>query len=957
MKTHQVFLLFLSFLLLGLQSLNGQELNADFFEKQRDLLDLNRFSEVKAAVAEPLQNSLLDPEDRARLLLLQSVAEIGLSTFELNEGRVAKLQSAIQALTEAEQLIASIPDSLSVLPMGLLMAEATLVVSLGNPEHISEQQIEQLARRIALLEKRPSTPEKQELLLRAKLNLSQLMIIKSAIAEAPLLEVEAFIKTFKEEAEAHFDREHNITASLENNLGYVCLYSGRFAEARDYFICALDIWETIFPADHFRIGDGYDNLAYALMRVNDYEAGERAYKKGLAIRKLNYPAGHVKIAHSSNNLGLLAFESKKYHEAALYLKNTLKVYKQTPGIPAHEMQICLHNLATTLGMLGRVEEALPYHYAAIQAAQKIPHSKLLQAKALEGVAQTFRHNLYFDSAVVYVNKSMKVVGFSPGNVGEFMGNLSLDQLNSMPSMCFAKGQLYLQMYVQRVENLNYLDSAWTYCMYGWDFLRLQQMSFGDFSEKYNILERTALIPCHISVIGNTLDLDSGHDPGYLEKAFLSMEMPHATLLGDLFHQSLNADSTFQRYAYINELFPFSEMPGYKELQRRLFAQNPDASVIEYVVCDGSLLTMVMTPDSLYFHHEGSTGLEAQVEAFRLAIQQSDKAAIADLGYRLYDRLIAPLDSQLSGKHIYIIPDHYLHNLPFETLLTTEIKPENNYSDFPFWIKKNSISYGPSIQFLTIFEEQPSSRHPRMIAVCPTDEEAASLGLLSFTGAESLLRDLAHNFGAHTLLGKSASEEKVKANWDQYSIIHLAMHVAYNQENALRAYMQLYPDRRAGHNGRFYFDELLDQSKVSDLVVLQGCGSDLGSDLKGEGVVSLAAGLSYTGCPSFIASLWEIDETASSALYKVFYDKLTKGKNKAEALREAQLEMIASHQLLASDASYSAAPMYWAGIHLTGNTQALFNRTERPNTLWGMLLGGSVLLLGFFFFRRKNKTKS
>ena len=70
-----------------------------------------------------------------------------------------------------------------------------------------------------------------------------------------------------------------------------------------------------------------------------------------------------------------------------------------------------------------------------------------------------------------------------------------------------------------------------------------------------------------------------------------------------------------------------------------------------------------------------------------------------------------------------------------------------------------------------------------------------------------------------------------------------------------------------------------------------------------------------GAQSVVSTLWEVEDRATAKFMIDFYRQLGKGEGKAEALRQAQLDMLHS----------GAPPYYWAGFELVGEpTGGLFN---------------------------------
>jgi CHAT domain-containing protein len=98
---------------------------------------------------------------------------------------------------------------------------------------------------------------------------------------------------------------------------------------------------------------------------------------------------------------------------------------------------------------------------------------------------------------------------------------------------------------------------------------------------------------------------------------------------------------------------------------------------------------------------------------------------------------------------------------------------------------------------------------------------------------------------------------------------------------------------------------------SDLVVLSGCETALGKNIRGEGIVGLTRGFIYAGARRVVASLWQIDDRATAELMKRFYELMLKdkGMSPAAALREAQIYI--------SKKVNWKRPYYWAAFTIQG----------------------------------------
>jgi len=103
----------------------------------------------------------------------------------------------------------------------------------------------------------------------------------------------------------------------------------------------------------------------------------------------------------------------------------------------------------------------------------------------------------------------------------------------------------------------------------------------------------------------------------------------------------------------------------------------------------------------------------------------------------------------------------------------------------------------------------------------------------------------------------------------------------------------------------------------------------------EGVLSIAHSFAYAGCPSVIMSLWQIDEKTSAGIIEDFYNNLSDEMPKSDALRLAKLNYLkkAKNEL--------AAPYFWAGMVLVGNTDPI---EKTSHNFWWWLVPVILIIL-------------
>jgi CHAT domain-containing protein/tetratricopeptide (TPR) repeat protein len=153
----------------------------------------------------------------------------------------------------------------------------------------------------------------------------------------------------------------------------------------------------------------------------------------------------------------------------------------------------------------------------------------------------------------------------------------------------------------------------------------------------------------------------------------------------------------------------------------------------------------------------------------------------------------------------------------------------------------------------------------------------------------------------------------KPELGQYRYVHIATH---GLSNSLRPelsgiVLSLVDERGADQDGFLRAHEVFDLRLPAEMVVLSGCQTGLGKEIKGEGLVGLTRGFMYAGAARVMASLWEVNDQATSHLMARLYQGFL-GKRRlspAAALREAQIS-------LWRDKPWSS-PYYWAAFTLQG----------------------------------------
>jgi CHAT domain-containing protein len=202
--------------------------------------------------------------------------------------------------------------------------------------------------------------------------------------------------------------------------------------------------------------------------------------------------------------------------------------------------------------------------------------------------------------------------------------------------------------------------------------------------------------------------------------------------------------------------------------------------------------------------------------------------------------------------------------------------------------------------------QPASGTPPARARTASASTLA-LSRLPFSRAEADAIGALAPGAVTTFVGAAATRERVVGGaLADYRFVHFATHTIVNQDVPSLTSLVLSLVDRTGHarDGTVMLPDVYDMTLDADVVVLSGCQTALGKDIRGEGPIGLARAFMYAGTPRVVASLWPVDDLATAELMKRFYHgMLVDKRTPAAALQAAQQELAATRRW--------RSPYFWA----------------------------------------------
>lgn len=385
---------------------------------------------------------------------------------------------------------------------------------------------------------------------------------------------------------------------------------------------------------------------------------------------------------------------------------------------------------------------------------------------------------------------------------------------------------------------------------------------------------------------------------------------------------------------------------------RKYLLAPGGQLLSYVHAGDHLYALVLGQKRAELVRIDAMGLGQVLDDLRSSITTRNAEAYATHAHAAYNLVFAPVAELLPSPELRIIPDAELGSVNFETLLS---KPGMKDFKEHLLIQQYTISYLSSATTALQFADGATGRAKGTLAIAPgftddvkqvyraqvkdtaeMDRRFLTFVRQPFTMGTALA--LAKSEGATVVTGTAATEGAFTSQAGAYGVLFLGTHAEMNPKAPMYSRLVLSKDgdgTDGGGDGYLHAYEIYALDLKAQLAVIAACESGNGKVEPGEGVRSLGSSFAYAGCPSLVASLWNIDEKASAQIMSGFFKHLEHGMPKHEALRRAKLEFLATAQ------GELALPYYWAGLVLSGDVRPV-QGPEQVRWLWWALAGIALI---------------
>jgi len=736
--------------------------------------------------------------------------------------------------------------------------------------------------------------------------------------------------------------EKNLSYTTLTNLGFCYQNIGNINKAEEYYLKAIHTIQNTYSDDNLWLALHYGNYAQFLAQQNRHEEALSYFQKALAINLKNFGEKNPQTSESYNHIGQF-YHQKRHYEQALhfYQKALLSIADQFNDTSYSANPTIEHVLSKT-----HLLEVLKNKALALSELAKQKNDPELYQQSIHTFARAIETSNKIRTGYLNEQSKLQLVQNTEEIIAKAIeASYQAFQLDNQPQFL-----QYAFRFIESGKSAVLLEAI----------KGNQALTIGNIpdslKQKENQIEKEIFNYEELIYEENKLENPNPKKMAYWNKNLFALKENYAALIALL----------EQQYPEYHNLKYNQEIVSLHFVQKKLAANEV---LLEYSYSRDKLFCLLVSKEGTKLYEtDVNDEFKKNLDFLLGALSNNnfsnhtlnDFNQFQESSFYLYQKLIAPFNKELNHKKLIIVPDHKLAYLPFDILIE-KITPSMriNYSQQAYLIRKHPLSYSYSATLLFEKEQQSKTAKKRLSAFAPTYDNLENLTHTAFSirqqyreklfplkGIKEEAKNVTQIIGGDAYLGFEASEETFKTVAPDYDILHLAMHTIIDDENPMYSKMAFTQKNDTLEDGLLNTYEIYSMKLNCRMSVLSSCNSGSGKLQRGEGVISLARGFIYAGCPSIIMTLWTVEDKSGVDLMTSFYENLKTGQNKTEALRQAKLDFLENADPL------KAHPYFWAGYVVIGDDTPLFTNYKKYLIAVGVFI--IIAIFAYFFFLRRRK---
>lgn len=772
---------------------------------------------------------------------------------------------------------------------------------------------------------------------------------------------------------------------LYNSLGAIYFESANYHQAKNYFERALQALKTNTDDDQEAFVSIKSNIANCLLRLKQYDSALYIYK---SLTSYNIQPNIIR-----QNTAHTYFELGQYDSA-------LSLYKKLPVQYGFNRVKVLNDIGRIYMNRGQWQQAESVFDSAIAVNKKI--SAVIKNKE-EALAYLYRSWLaerqgLTDEAItwcnealreIHVNFKLKKIEDIPADVSQSVSPIILfDILHTKASLLYKKYKTSGQQKLLKASLQAYKKAILTAKFIKKNFDNDEATIF--FTENYKSIYSEAIQIAHEAV-----RLDDNHLDDYIffienykgrvlyhnlqniqlksnaripdsvkrrEKdikqmmAFYTSRINNSTVekdAGQFQHRVIELQVELSRLQKQYEqdtaynLYRYQTEENESTISFIQSAIDNETALISYFIQDSVVYVLAINKrnaelkkiraDSSFYRNIRIF----QQEAFQYT--EGRRYNGYETSVKLYKSLIYPIEKITGSCSKWaIIPDGILFYLPFEAL-TKDIKTRD------YVVLSKTVSYHYSLALLLKknthhYGDNKSAGSVAFAPYCASDEKivASKLSVLPYSNQE------VSTLGRNIYKALDATKQKFIQTASQHPLIHLATHASLGTDSSAN-WIQFYPSDSTNINNKLFVHEIynLDLHKA-ELVILSACETAAGSEISGEGLLSLSRAFIYAGSDGIISTLWKTEDRVTAYLMQRLHNHLQNNISPETALQLAKKDLLDDTNI----GSQYKTPNYWANFIYVGK---LHKEQPASSYIWWIIIP-CLLAITAIFFKDENRKK-
>jgi CHAT domain-containing protein/Tfp pilus assembly protein PilF len=290
-------------------------------------------------------------------------------------------------------------------------------------------------------------------------------------------------------------------------------------------------------------------------------------------------------------------------------------------------------------------------------------------------------------------------------------------------------------------------------------------------------------------------------------------------------------------------------------------------------------------------------LTQEVRELRRLLEKVTTREYLPHAQQLYDWLIRPIEPALASTTIdtlVFVPDGPLRTIPMAAL----------HDGQQFLIQKYALATTPGLK---LTDPRPLPRGNAQMLALGLTEAVQGFSALPYVSSE--MATLQQLYGAEVLLNQRFLLPSVDKELQEkpFSIVHIASHGQFDSD-VKKTFVLTFDDKLTMDHLEQTVGRLRFRENALELLTLSACQTAAGDDRAALGLAGVAI---KAGARSALATLWFIDDQASSELITEFYRQFQDPAiSRAKALQRAQGKLLSNWRY--------EHPGYWAPFLLLNN---------------------------------------